>query len=136
MKQQLNERLKALRIKCGLSVQEAAERAGITKAHLYKIEDGESKPSVEVLSRLCDGYGIKLSQFFAGDSHSVADKLRRYRVTASVVGTGETFSVDTLAWTPQQALEDVRCYLKSNNVGLHKLVWEHIDAEDYYATGR
>lgn len=53
-------RIKAKRMKLGLSLSEAATRCGLSKAHLSKLED-DCNPSVETLFALAKGYGCEMA---------------------------------------------------------------------------
>src|ERR1043166_8799472 len=48
------------------SLDDLAERAGVSKAMISKIERGETSPTAALLGRLSAAFGITLSAFFAG----------------------------------------------------------------------
>jgi transcriptional regulator with XRE-family HTH domain len=50
--------LRAVRIAHGLSLRETARRAGITPAHLSRVERGERQLSVDALLRLAGVLGL------------------------------------------------------------------------------
>ncbi|WP_374650112.1 helix-turn-helix domain-containing protein [Dongia sp.] len=51
----LAERLRTFRLKKGLSLQELADAAGVSKAHIWDLEQNRSKnPSLELLTKLAD----------------------------------------------------------------------------------
>jgi transcriptional regulator with XRE-family HTH domain len=50
--------LRAVRIAHGWGLRETAKRAGISPAHLSKVERGERQPSVDVLARLAEVLGL------------------------------------------------------------------------------
>lgn len=50
----------------GLSVSEAARRAGISRQGLINIEAGESAPQSNTLAALADSYGVKVGDWFIG----------------------------------------------------------------------
>lgn len=51
--------LRRVRSKSGLSLSEAARRAGMTKAHLWQLEDGRSdNPTAKTLKALADLYSV------------------------------------------------------------------------------
>ena len=64
-------RLTSLRSTEGLSLEELAERSGLTKSYLSKLERGLSEPSISSISRLAEAFGITVSEF-VGDK--VPDK--------------------------------------------------------------
>ncbi len=47
------------------SLAEAAEKSGVSKAMISKIERGESSPTTAVLGRLCGAFGLTLSTFLS-----------------------------------------------------------------------
>jgi transcriptional regulator with XRE-family HTH domain len=53
------------RLAAALSLDALAERAGVSRAMLSRIERGESSPTAQLLNRLCGGLGISLSALFA-----------------------------------------------------------------------
>lgn len=64
--QRLDAVLKGLRVSNGLSLREAARRAGISTSTLSRIESGERRnPSWETVWRLAQTYGISASQLRA-----------------------------------------------------------------------
>lgn len=58
----IGARLKELRIKKNQSLQDVADAAGASKAHIWEIERGGSKnPSMELLSKLAEHFGVSVS---------------------------------------------------------------------------
>ena len=51
-------RLSALRTECGLGLREAARQAGISAGYLTDLEHGRRLPSIELLQRLAEQYGL------------------------------------------------------------------------------
>ncbi|QCI69322.1 helix-turn-helix domain-containing protein [Phreatobacter stygius] len=60
-------RAKELRDARRWSLREAAERTGVSKSMLSKIERGVTSPTATVLGRLAEGLGISISQLVGGD---------------------------------------------------------------------
>ncbi len=58
-------RLAALRAERGWSLDELAERAGVSRATLSRLERGETSPTAAVLGRLSAAYGWTLSRLMA-----------------------------------------------------------------------
>lgn len=54
----------------GLTLDEVAERTGVSRAMVSRIERGEVHASAVVLDRLCAGLGIELSELFAREGPS------------------------------------------------------------------
>lgn len=61
----LSARLAALRSERGLSLDELAERSGLSRATLSRIERAETSPTAAQLGRLCAVYGWTLSRLMA-----------------------------------------------------------------------
>lgn len=67
----LARRLQALRQENGLSLDELAEKSGVSRATLSRLERGETSPSTFVLNRICTVYQRTVSSLLAeveGDS--------------------------------------------------------------------
>jgi transcriptional regulator with XRE-family HTH domain len=62
--QSLGPRLKALRRTRGWTLEAASERTGLAKSTLSKIENGRMSPTVEVLLKLSQGFGVDLAGLF------------------------------------------------------------------------
>lgn len=55
-------RLRQARVRNGLSLQAAADKLGISKAHLWDLEMGKSKnPTTELLNKCSDTYGVPIA---------------------------------------------------------------------------
>ena len=63
----IGERIKELRIKQGYSQNRFADFAGISQAHLRRVEMGVADITVGHLQLICDGLGITLADFFGTD---------------------------------------------------------------------
>ncbi|WP_158814764.1 helix-turn-helix domain-containing protein [Methylocapsa sp. S129] len=61
---ELGATLRRLRETAGLTLSLAAKRADVTKGYLSKVELGSAVPSIAVVSRLADVYGIGVSDIF------------------------------------------------------------------------
>jgi|KBSSwiStaDraftv2_1062776.scaffolds.fasta_scaffold241552_4 transcriptional regulator with XRE-family HTH domain len=55
------------RLNLGLRQAQAAERIGITKAALSRIENAKSVPNITTAQRIADAYGISLAQLVDPD---------------------------------------------------------------------
>ncbi|MBS0640868.1 MAG: helix-turn-helix domain-containing protein [Acetobacteraceae bacterium] len=63
--QRLAARLATLRQQTGWSLDQLAERSGISRATLSRIERGETSPTAALLGRLCTAYGRTMSRLLA-----------------------------------------------------------------------
>lgn len=58
----LGARLKALRMKKGKSLQEVADQVGVSKAHIWDLESGNSSnPSMDLLTNLANYFETSVS---------------------------------------------------------------------------
>ena len=53
-----------IRIQKGLSIRQLAERAGISKSHVQRIEGGESSPTLEVMCRIAKALDVPIMDLF------------------------------------------------------------------------
>ncbi|MYN13867.1 helix-turn-helix domain-containing protein [Pusillimonas sp. TS35] len=60
--QNLPYRLKALRRQHQLSLDQLAQRSGLTKSYLSKLERGISEPSISTVLKLVEAYGIGIAE--------------------------------------------------------------------------
>jgi transcriptional regulator with XRE-family HTH domain len=60
----LGDSLRQIRHSAGLTLAAVAERIGVSKGYLSKVESGAATPSIAVLSRLADAYGLPISDLF------------------------------------------------------------------------
>lgn len=64
----LGTRLKGLRQARGLTLDQLAERSGVSRAMISRVERGESSPTATLLDRLCAGLGVLLSALFRDEA--------------------------------------------------------------------
>jgi transcriptional regulator with XRE-family HTH domain len=60
----LSRHVKAFRTEAGLTQQMLAERCGIYRTYLSRIESGDANPSVSVLAALANTLNVELYKFF------------------------------------------------------------------------
>jgi transcriptional regulator with XRE-family HTH domain len=58
----LGERVRALRRERGWTLELLAERSGVSRAMISKLERGEKNPTLVVAARVAEGLGVSLSQ--------------------------------------------------------------------------
>jgi len=61
----IGERVRALRAARGLTLEVLADKSGVSRAMLSRIERGESNPTAQLLGRVCAGLDVTLSALFA-----------------------------------------------------------------------
>lgn len=76
-KQQLQRRLainiRELRDETGMTQHEVAERAGVDRSYLARIETGNANPSLFVLTKIGSAMGMDVHSFLSKISVSVVD---------------------------------------------------------------
>lgn len=65
---QLSQRIKADRTMRGWTLDQFAERSGVSRAMISKIERGEVSPTAAILARLASGLGVSLATLFSDDT--------------------------------------------------------------------
>lgn len=70
----LGQRIKALRARSGLTLEQLAQQSGVSRAMLSTIERGEKSPTLPIIVRIASGFGISLSSLLGAepDPSSVA----------------------------------------------------------------
>jgi transcriptional regulator with XRE-family HTH domain len=63
--QRISARIRVERESRGWSLSDLAERAGVSRAMIHKIERGESSPTAALLARLSGAFGISMSTLIA-----------------------------------------------------------------------
>lgn len=59
----LPARLRALRERAGLTVADLARATGLSRAALYNLENGDSRPTWDAVQRLADALGVSTDDF-------------------------------------------------------------------------
>lgn len=59
-------RLKAMRVKIGVSSRHIGRETGITSGHMSHLESGKSCPSSQKLERLADVFGVTMDELWRG----------------------------------------------------------------------
>lgn len=81
---QIGKKLKMLRIKHNLTMQELADRTDLSKGFISQLENNQSSPSIDTLISILDVYEITLSSFF---SENNSEKFVFYKNEISVLET-------------------------------------------------
>ena len=75
---QLGLRLRALRAHQGLSLGGLADRSGVSKAMIARVEKAQSSATAALLGRLCSGLGVRLSSLIEAADRN-CEQLSRLR---------------------------------------------------------
>lgn len=71
------DKIEKLRLDRGWSVYRLAEKAGITDKCIYNWYNRNTMPSIETIDKICEAFGMTLSQFFAeGNLIEVDEELK------------------------------------------------------------
>jgi transcriptional regulator with XRE-family HTH domain len=73
----IGDRVRTLRSREGLTLDALAERSGVSRAMLSRVERGESSPTAQLLNRICGGLDVTLSALFAAADQSPSPLHRR-----------------------------------------------------------
>ena len=77
MERRIAEGIRKQRDQLGLSANDLAERSGVSRAMVSKIERLEVSPTAALLGRLCNGLGITLSSLIASAENSAGPPIAR-----------------------------------------------------------
>jgi transcriptional regulator with XRE-family HTH domain len=91
-------RLRAARAALGMTLDDVAGGAGLTKSFMSAVERGETSPSIGSLYRICEVLGVSMSALFDTETAPDANVVRRGDVRAVSFG-GE--GVDNYVLTPR-----------------------------------
>ena len=58
------QKLIEARVESGMNIEEIVEKADISRATLWRIENGKSRPTAKTLSQLCEVYNKRANYFF------------------------------------------------------------------------
>lgn len=94
------QNLRQLRIDCGLTQEQAAEKLHIARQTLSSYESGRTRPDVEMLVRLSEVYGVDLDTvlYGAGKTLRVRKRLYTAAVVLLVFLVGLTLAASVLRW--------------------------------------
>jgi transcriptional regulator with XRE-family HTH domain len=62
----VGERIAALRKSMGLTQDQLAERAGVNRVHLYRLETGRQSMTLRTLQIIAEALDVKISDIVAG----------------------------------------------------------------------
>ena len=89
----LGTRLRNLRNQRGWTLEDLADRAGVSEAYLSRLEGGERQPSLAVLFSLAQAFGISLPSLFEPETQDAACAVVRAGSTASQQGHGLSYEL-------------------------------------------
>ena len=63
----LGQRIKALRVRFGLTLAQLSQQSGVSRAMLSTIERGEKSPTLPIIVRIAGGFGMSLSNLIGAE---------------------------------------------------------------------
>ncbi|MGI6855562.1 cupin domain-containing protein [Mesorhizobium sp. 1B3] len=112
----VGERVRELRKARGLTLQEVAERSGLSLGFVSQIERGKSSPSVRVLARLADSLQVLIGDLFEPAARSDANRIVAKQSDFQTMSLAET-GVEKILLTPLGPDETLDLYLMRLSVG-------------------
>jgi transcriptional regulator with XRE-family HTH domain len=95
----IGTRLRALRRERSWTLEDLAERTGLSRAYLSRMEGGERQPSLSALSEVAHAYGISFSSLFVPEPEVQNGVIVRGRDAAVQRGRGLLYSrLSTSDW--------------------------------------
>jgi transcriptional regulator with XRE-family HTH domain len=76
IEQRIAAQLKQRRLESGFSLADLAERSGVSRAMISKVERSAASPTAVLLGRLCNGLGLTLSSLIANAEESASPLVR------------------------------------------------------------
>lgn len=77
----IGEQLFSLRQKTGETLQEVADKVGVSKAHVWELEKGRSRnPSFELVLKLATHYGVSIDVLTGDAAEPAAEDLQIERI--------------------------------------------------------
>lgn len=77
LEQAIAIRVRELRTAQALTLDDLANRSGVSRAMISRIERGEASPTAQLLAKLCSALGTTLSALFASGSNDASPLARR-----------------------------------------------------------
>jgi transcriptional regulator with XRE-family HTH domain len=91
----LGRRIREERVKAGLSIQQLADLAGLTKAYLVRVETETANPSMDVVARIAEALDLTIADLvggpvirYVGDESEVPPSLRAFAEQARLSSSG------------------------------------------------
>ncbi len=84
----IGDRLKALRVKKGQSLQQVADSIGASKAHIWELESNRSKnPSLELLQKLAGHFGTTVAYLISEEEGELSKADQFFRKNSQKLAT-------------------------------------------------
>lgn len=135
----IGRRVREEREKAGLSLSQLAERSGLTKGYLVRLENQEAaNPSVEVVAQIAEALDLTAADLlggpvirFVGDSSEVSPSLRAFAEEANL-SSSDVRMLASIRWRDQQPpqTQERWQYVYRSLVMSREIDEEHSDADE------
>ncbi len=107
----IGKRIRAIRIKLGMSLQDIAQKTGFTKSYLSQIENAKREPPISTLSKIAYVLNVDFSYLISGEKADLATPdLIIVRKGQGKAGpgphAGSGYFYESLAWQKRDRLMD------------------------------
>ncbi len=89
--EQIGQRIRQLRLERKLTQQALADKTGVTKGYLSKIENSSSSPPVSTLSNITAALEVRLGSFFSNEELNTSITLAKAESRTPVARNGSSF---------------------------------------------
>lgn len=87
----LGVKVKELRMRKGLSLQQVADGVGSSKAHIWEVETGKNKnPSIDSLNKLADFFDVSVTYLIGEDPNSESEEPELIAMFRELKGLSES----------------------------------------------
>jgi DNA-binding XRE family transcriptional regulator len=109
--------VRRLRESHGLSLQQLADRAGLAKTTLFKIESGRSNPTLETMLRLGEFFSVSIAELLGGDATPAIEVVRAGSEGVDISGTAVSATLVRSMMVGATLVEVI-------DVAIHPGLWE------------
>jgi transcriptional regulator with XRE-family HTH domain len=124
----LGQRLRALRSARGWTLEELAERSGLSKPFLSRLESGSRQPSIAAVLTLARVYGVPMGSLF--ESGREDESCIVVRTRDAIVRQGDGVSYVPMSTTSRFNLEPIRLVVSASRQGTER--YQHEGEEWVY----
>ncbi len=94
---ELAQRIRTLRTSKGLNQSDFGEVLGVSQRTIYRIEKGERDPSIELVTKVCDEFGVSLSWLVRGGREDTGSAPGSHEIDEEALTTIVSEAVRTFA---------------------------------------
>lgn len=109
--------VRRLRESHGLSLQQLADRAGLAKTTLFKVESGKGNPTLETMLTLGEFFSVSVAELLGGDATPAIEVVRAGSEGVDISGTAVTAALVRSMMVGATLIEVI-------DVAIHPDLWE------------